>query len=74
MPGSKAQSAILTPKGPCAQYFGVWDFGTSNCSTGFGEVHDYVVLGPIGHQTSKYVAAFSMFVSVAKIPLSKGLP
>ena len=72
-PKRDAQSPILTPKGPCAQHLGFWGFGISNCSAGFGEVHDYWVLGPIGYQTSKYVPAFSMFVSDAKIPLNKGL-
>ena len=28
-----------------------WDFGTSNCSTGFGQVYDSWELGPIGLTT-----------------------
>ena len=27
---------------------GIWGFGNSMCSTGFGQVCDYEVLGPIG--------------------------
>ena len=29
------------PKGTSTQYFGIWDFGNSSCSTGFGQVYDY---------------------------------
>ena len=30
------------------QYLGTWDLGNSNFGTGFGEVYDYWVLGPLG--------------------------
>ena len=36
------------PKGPCTQYLGTLDLGHSNFSTGFGQVYDYWVLGPLG--------------------------
>ena len=36
------------PKGPSTQYLGTWGLGNSNFSTGFGEVYDYEVLGPLG--------------------------
>ena len=33
---------------PFTQYLGTWDFGTSNCSAGFGEVYSFWLLGPSG--------------------------
>ena len=37
------------PEGPSAQYLATWDLGNSNSSTGFGQVYDYWVLGPLTH-------------------------
>ena len=37
--------------GPSTQYLGTWDVGHGNSSTGFGEVYDYWVLGPLGFST-----------------------
>ena len=45
--GQHASDAIY-PTGPSTQYLGTWDWGNSNFSTGFGEVYDYWVLGPLG--------------------------
>ena len=39
---------MFLPKGPSTQYLGTWGLGNSNYSTGFGEVYDYEVLGPLG--------------------------
>ena len=44
----KALQYVPYPKGPCAHYFGTWDLGTSNYSTGLRQVYDYWVLGPLG--------------------------
>ena len=34
--------------GPCTQLLGTWDLGNNGCSTAFGQVYDYWVLGPLG--------------------------
>ena len=49
--GSVSQLVDLRVQdGPSSQYLGTWDLGNfnSNYSTGFGEVYDYWVLGPVG--------------------------
>ena len=40
--------ALRVQDGPSSQYLGTWDLGNSNYSTGFGEVYNYWVLGPVG--------------------------
>ena len=37
----------LCPKGPSAQQVATWALGTGNYGTGFGQVHDYQVLGAL---------------------------
>ena len=32
---------MCNPKGPSTQYLGTWGLGSSNYSTGSGEVYDY---------------------------------
>ena len=39
---------MTNPKGPSTRYLGTWDLGDGTCSTGFGQVYDYWVLGPSG--------------------------
>ena len=39
---------FLHPQGPSTQYVGAWVWGNSTCSTCFGQVYDYEVLGPLG--------------------------
>ena len=46
----------MNPKDPSTKYFGFWDWGNSNYSTGFGGVHEYWVLGPLGELVSSYGA------------------
>ena len=38
----------LTLKVQVPKYLGIWDLGSRNYSTGFGQVYDYWVLAPLG--------------------------
>ena len=53
------RNILQNPKGPSTQYLGTWDLGNGNFSTGFGEVYDYWVLGPLG----KGFSGASMYIS-----------
>ena len=39
---------LSCPTGPCTRKLGPWVWGHSNYSTGFGQVYDHWVLGPLG--------------------------
>ena len=47
------QKEYASPEGPCTQLLGTWVWGNSNYSTGFGQVYNYWVLGPLGFHTKK---------------------